>query len=195
MTETMHLTVAELEAGLPHIRQSPDDGGVVEMIVRRPNTNEREILHTCELDVAEGLAGDNWKMRGGSSNPPKPPNPAMQITVMNSRAAALVAREKDRWALAGDQLFIDLNLSMENLPAGTQLEIGSAILEISAPPHTGCKKFVARFGLEAMQFVNSPTGSALRLRGLNARILRSGVVRVGDRAKKVQVLIESGTMA
>lgn len=187
MTDALHLTTGELEAGLDIISQSPDNDGVVEMIVRRPASNEREVLVIGELDVNEGLIGDNWKFRGASSSPPKLPNPAMQLTVMNSRAIALVAREKGRWSLAGDQIFVDLNLSIENLPPGTQIEIGSAVIEISEPPHTGCKKFVARFGLDAMQFVNSPTGSALRLRGLNARIIRSGTIRVGDKARKISL--------
>jgi MOSC domain-containing protein YiiM len=109
----------------------------------------------------------------------------MQINIMNSRVTALVAQEKSRWSLAGDQLYIDMDLSKENLPAGTRLEIGSAVLEVSPLPHTGCHKFVARFGVEAMKFVNSPVGKELCLRGINAKVVQGGVVRLGSTAKKL----------
>jgi hypothetical protein len=185
MKEAAHLTTAELESGLAEIRQSPKDEGILELIVRRPRTGEREILQMAELDATEGLIGDSWKTRGSSSTPDKSPNRDMQLTLMNSRVIALLAREKSRWPLAGDQLFIDLDLSIDALPPGTQLALGSAVIEITAAPHTGCKKFTARFGMEAVQFVNSPMGKRLRLRGLNARIVRSGVISVGDRIKRI----------
>jgi MOSC domain-containing protein YiiM len=178
--------MAELEAGLDEIRRSPKDGGLLEMIVRRPRTGEREILEAAELDLKEGLVGDNWKARGSSGTPDGSPHPELQLTLMNSRVIALVAREKARWPLAGDQLFIDLDLSAENLPPGTQLNLGSAVIEITACPHTGCKKFVERFGSEAVKFVNSPGGNQLHLRGLNARIVRPGIIRAGE---KVVILL------
>lgn len=109
----------------------------------------------------------------------------MQINIMNSRAIALIACERDRWALAGDQLYIDLDLSGSNLPPGTRLELGSAILEITAPPHTGCSKFAARFGVEAVKFVNSVRGRQMNLRGLNARVVKPGAVRKGDIVRKI----------
>ncbi|HZV36794.1 MAG TPA: MOSC domain-containing protein, partial [Verrucomicrobiae bacterium] len=136
-----------------------------------------------ELNPNDGLAGDNWKLRGSSE---KAPNPAMQITVMNSRAIALVAGDKSNWPLAGDQLYVDLDLSIDNLPPGAQLAIGAAIIEISPHPHTGCKKFLARFGEDAVQFVNSPQGKQLWLRGLNARIVQPGTIRIGDKVRKLQ---------
>ena len=185
MSEPIHKTLAELESGMEEILRSPMDDGVLKLIVRRPQTGEREILPAAELDVSEGLIGDNWITRGNSSTPPQPPKLDMQLTVMNSRVIALLAREKNRWPLAGDQLFVDLNLSVETMPPGTQLGVGAAIIEITAPPHTGCKKFMARFGPDAVQFVNSPVGKQLRLRGLNARVVRSGVIRVGDKAKRL----------
>jgi MOSC domain-containing protein YiiM len=104
---------------------------------------------------------------------------------MNARVAALVAQDKDCWQLAGDQLYLDMDLSADNLPPGTQLAIGSAIIEVTPPPHTGCNKFVARFGLDAMKFVNSPVGQALHLRGINAKVIQPGTIRVGDTAKKL----------
>jgi MOSC domain-containing protein YiiM len=174
-----HLTREELEAGLEAIGGSPKDRGVLELIVRRPQSGVRELLELGELDPAEGLVGDNWRARVAM------PNPETQVNVMNSRVIALVAQDRGRWSLAGDQLFVDLDLADENLPPGTHLEIGTAVIEVSAEPHTGCRKFVERFGVEAMKFVNSPVGRRLRLRGLNARVLRAGVVRVGDFARKM----------
>lgn len=173
-----HLTRAELEAGLDAIRNSPKHEGVVELIVTRPSHGAREILDQARLDPADGLVGDSWRTRVES------PDPETQINVMNARAIALIAQDKGRWPLAGDQLFVDLDLADENLPPGSQIEIGSAVIQVSAEPHTGCRKFVERFGVEAMKFVNSPVGRQLHLRGINARVVRAGTVRVGDVARK-----------
>ena len=185
MDGVRHLTMAELEAGLGEIRCSPKDEGVLELIVRRPQEDEREVLEEAELHAEEGLVGDSWRRRGSSRTADGSPHPDTQLNVMNSRAIALVARDRGRWPLAGDQLFIDLDLSDENLPAGTRLALGSAVIEVTAQPHTGCKKFVARFGLDAMKFVNSPVGKQLHLRGINARVVRPGVIRVGDVVRKI----------
>jgi hypothetical protein len=185
MAEVKHLTMEELEAGLDEIRQSPKDEGVLNLIVRRPQTDEREILHEGELDLADGLVGDSWKTRGSSRTEDGSSHPDMQINIMNSRVIALLAQDKDRWQLAGDQLFIDIDLSEENLPAGTRLALGSAVLEVTEIPHTGCKKFVSRFGLDAMKFVNSPLGRQLHLRGINARVVQPGMIKVGCVAKKI----------
>jgi hypothetical protein len=179
-----HLTRAELEAGLDSIRSAPRDAGELQMIVRRPAVGERELLDVGHLDVVDGLVGDTWKMRPSAKMPDRTPHPDMQINVMSVRAISLIARDKTRWALAGDQLFLDMDLAVENLPAGTRLEIGTALLEVTGEPHTGCGKFVERFGVDAMKFVNSPVGRALCLRGINARVVRNGVARVGDRARK-----------
>ena len=180
-----HLTWDELEAGLEAIRQAPADDGTLELIVRRPAIGVREILEVGELDLAEGLVGDTWIVRGSSRTPDGTSHPDMQLNIMSTRAVALVAQDRDRWALAGDQLFIDLDLSGRNLPPGTRLALGSAVIEITPQPHTGCQKFVARYGLEAMKFVNSPVGRELHLRGVNARVVRAGTIRVGDSARKV----------
>ncbi|MEZ4736699.1 MAG: hypothetical protein R3E79_57190 [Caldilineaceae bacterium] len=185
MTEVNHLTMAELEAGVEMIRQAPKDGGVLDLIVRRPQSEAREVLTEGQLDLVEGLVGDNWRTRGSSRTADGSAHPDMQLNIMNSRAAALVAQTKERWQLAGDQLFLDMDLSAENLPPGTRLTLGSAIIEVTPEPHTGCKKFVARFGLDAMQFVNSPIGKTLRLRGLNAKVVQPGTIRVGDVARKL----------
>jgi MOSC domain-containing protein YiiM len=173
-----HLTRNELEAGLDTIRNSPKDNGPVELIVSRPQPGARAILDEAQLDPASGMTSDSWAMRVSA------PDPATQLTVMNARAIALIAQDRERWPLAGDQLYVDLDLADDNLPPGTQLEIGGAVIEVSAQPHTGCGKFVHRFGVDAMKFVNSPLGRQLHLRGINARVVRAGAVRVGDRARK-----------
>ena len=183
-TISSHLTTDELQSGWDHIRLSPKDEGVLDLIVRRPAVNEREVLEQAELDLVQGLVGDTWNRRRSKSTPDGSPNIEMQITVINSRVAALVAREKSRWQLAGDQLYVDMDLSAENLPSGTRLLLGSAVIEVTAPPHLGCQKFVARFGLEAMKFVNSPLGKELRLRGLHARVVQPGRIRTGELARK-----------
>jgi len=175
------LTTAELEAGLAHIREAPADSGVVEMIVRRPDTEAREVLSVATLDVDEGLVGDNWKARGSRKTEDGNAHPLMQLNLMNARATQLIAGERERWPLAGDQFYVDLDLSDENLPPGTRLQIGSAEVEVTGEPHLGCKKFSARFGRDAMLFVNSEVGKQLNLRGINARVIEGGEVKVGDR--------------
>ncbi|MFN7927375.1 MAG: MOSC domain-containing protein [Blastocatellia bacterium] len=185
MMEVRFLTKEELEVGLPAIRQSPKDEGELQLIVRRPAVDARELLTQAELDTVVGLVGDTWKERRSSRTEDGSPHPDMQLNIINTRAIALISPDETRQPLAGDQLFLDLDLSKENLPAGTRLALGTAVIEVTAQPHTGCKKFVERFGVEAMKFVNSPVGRELCLRGINARVLQSGVIRVGDRAKKL----------
>ena len=185
MLDTHHLSMTELEAGMENIRQSPKDNGVLKLIVRRPRDDEREIVDQGELDPQAGLVGDNWKIRGSKHSPDGSANVNAQITVMNSRLIGLVAQDQERWPLAGDQLYVDMDLSEENLPPGTRLVLGPAVIEVSAEPHTGCRKFSSRFGVEAMKFVNSPEGKKLRLRGINARVVQAGTIRVGDAVRKV----------
>jgi hypothetical protein len=171
----MQLPLSELESGLPQIRAAPADRGTVELIARRPGKDERDVLEEAELDPAEGLIGDHWRIERGADT---------QLTLMSSRAAALVAGPRDRWALAGDQLYVDLDLGYANLPPGTRLSVGSAVIEVTAVPHTGCGKFVRRFGLDAQKLVNSPAGRELNLRGINAKVVTGGIVRRGDTISK-----------
>ena len=180
-----HLTMQELEAALDHLREAPKDDGVLQLIVCRPEVDQRAEMVQAELDPVKGLIGDNWIVRGSSKTPDGSAHPEMQINIMNVRVTALVAQERERWSLAGDQLYIDMDLSKENLPAGSRIQVGSAVLEVSPLPHTGCHKFVSRFGMDAMKFVNSPLGKELCLRGINAKVVQAGTVQVGHKVKKV----------
>ena len=177
-------SVAELDAALPHIQSAPRDTGVLAMIVRRPAVEAREVLDEARLDPVVGLVGDTWPQRPSSRTPDRTPHPEMQLTLMSARVIEAIAGPEGAWPLAGDQLFVDLDLSAANLLPGTRLAIGEAIVEVSTQPHTGCEKFVRRFGLDAMKWVNSPAGRALNLRGINARVIEGGRVRVGDRVAR-----------
>ena len=177
MDTQLHMSLAALEEGLDEIHRSPRDRGRVDLVIRTPAVDQREILAVAELDPERGLLGDDWW--GPDAEPGR------QVTLMNSRAAALLAQSPDRWALAGDQLYVDFDLSVENLPAGTRLAVGSAVLEATGVPHRGCKKFMARFGLDALAFVNSERGYALNLRGINARVITHGTVSPGDVIRKL----------
>ena len=184
VSTVQHLTTDQLDAGLTHIAASPGDVGTVEMIVRRPEEDAREVLDGCELVVGAGLAGDNYLARGSSSTDDGSAHPEAQLNLMNSRAIDLVAAgDRSRWALAGDQFFVDLDLSVDNLPVGTRLSLGTAIIEVAAKPHNGCAKFAARFGQDAARWVNREQQQ--RRRGLNAMVVQAGRVRQGDTITKL----------
>jgi hypothetical protein len=186
MSGVKHASMLELEAALEEIRRSPHDHGVLELIVRRPQVGVRETLDVGELDAVQGLVGDTWSQRKSRRTADGSPHPGMQLNIMNSRVIALLAERKERWPLAGDQLFLDLDLSVTNVPPGTRFALGSAVIEVTDQPHTGCDKFVSRFGVDATMWVNSPLGRQLQLRGINARVVQSGTIRVGDLARKVR---------
>ena len=177
----MHRSLEDLRSGLDEIRSAPLGDGVVRLIVRRPAEDERESIDEGLLDVDEGLVGDTWKARGNQHTPDGAADPQAQLTLVNARAAAVIFGDPERWAPAGDQFYVDLDISVANLPPGTRVRIGEAEIEISAKPHTGCAKYAARFGRDALSFVSSPEGRGLRLRGVNARVISGGSVRVGDR--------------
>ena len=179
-----HLTITELDAGLDHVMRSPQMHGTVELIVVRPGFGERRVLEEADLDVVSGVVGDTWNARPSRRTTDGSPHPDMQINIMNARCIALLAQELERWPLAGDQLYVDLDLSAGSLPPGTRCELGSAVVEITEQPHRGCAKFADRFGSAALRWVNSVQGRELRLRGVNARVVRSGRVRRGDRISR-----------
>jgi hypothetical protein len=181
----VHRTQAELIEGLTAIRRSPRDQGPLELIVRRPAVDAREVLEEATLDESVGLVGDTWSQRPSTRTEDGSPHPRMQLNIVNARASALIAVDPDRRQLAGDQLHLDLDLSEENLPAGTRLSIGTAVIEITEQPHRGCAKFSARFGADALRFVNSPEGRAVNARGVNAAVITGGVIRTGDIATKL----------
>jgi hypothetical protein len=179
-----HRELEILESALEDIRGAPADTGTVELIVRRPEVEAREVLDAADLDEAEGLVGDCWRTRGSKSMEDGSANPDCQITLMNARSAAAIAGPRERWPLAGDQLYVDFDLSGANLPPGTRLQLGDAVLEVSAEPHLGCGKFAKRFGVDALKFVNSAAGRELNLRGINTRVVRGGEVRTGAAISK-----------
>jgi len=178
MTSDKHLSAEKLEQGVEHILASPSDDGKLMLIVIRPSVDQRETPAEGRLDIEQGLVGDSWLTR-------KNADPEMQLNIMNVRVTGLVAQTRDRWSLAGDQLYPDMDLSDENMPPGTQLSLGDAIIEVTEPPHTGCKKFAARFGVDAMVFVNSGRGKKLNFRGINAKVVQSGDIKIGDVARKL----------
>jgi MOSC domain-containing protein YiiM len=178
--EVRHLSFEELEAGLDWVRQSPPDQGRVELIVRRLGEGEREVLGEAQLSTTDGLVGDAWASRKTTSTATGSPNPDRQVTLINARLALLVAERPDRRPLAGDQLYLDLDLGVDNLPPGTRLKIGGALIELTEEPHLGCAKFVRRFGPDAMRFVNSAVGRRHRLRGANTMVIQGGTVHTGD---------------
>ena len=171
------VTIEDLEAGWQRTEDSPQDMGTVEMIVRRPKPEEREELASATFTAEAGLAGDDWLRRSGK--------PEAQITMMNSRLINLLAGDKTRWALSGDQLFVDLDISQDNLPAGTRLQIGEVVMEVSPLPHTGCTKFARRFGGAARKWVMTDEGQLARRRGIYTKVIVDGVIRVGDRIQKL----------
>lgn len=175
-TPIMTTSLDSLNASLDWIRKSPKHIGEVKLIVCRPGVGERKQLAKARLDTVFGLEGDNWYQRGNKKMPDGKANPDMQLNLMNARVIEAIAESEERWSLAGDQFYVDLDLSKRNLPPGTRLQIGSAVIEVTAEPHLGCKKFMDRFGKDAVSFVNSDAGKALNLRGVNARVVQHGDV-------------------
>lgn len=178
------LPLEALEAGLGGVRDAPAESGVLEVIALRPAVGERELVDSARVDLEAGVVGDMWAEKPTSKT--GAPDPEAQVTLMGSRAAALVSDGGDHedWAQAGDQLYVDIDLSEANLPAGSRVAIGDVVLEISAEPHLGCGKFIKRFGVDAMKLVNSPTGRELRLRGVNTRVVVPGTIRTGDPVRR-----------
>ena len=181
-----HLSLDELREGLPEIRQSPKDHGTLKAIVIRPAEDQRIFQRECCLSPELGLEGDSWSRGCWLSLPDGSPHPDVQVTIMNARSIDLIAQQESRWSLAGDNLYVDLDLSDDNLPCGQHLSIGSVLLEVVERSHTGCSKFAGRFGKDATKFVNSEEGTRLHLRGIYARIAQAGTVKVGDPVVKVK---------
>lgn len=181
---TKHLSKEQIEARLDWIKASPADKGTLAGLCIRPELNQRRELESCLLSPEGGVEGDFWvrqcwkKLEDGSSDP------IVQVAIMNARAVDVVAGSRDRWKLAGDQLFVDFDLSEDRIAPGDRLQIGEAVVEIAPIPHTGCDLFRDRYGMDAVKFINSKLGKSLRLRGVFAQIVRGGMVRLGDPVQK-----------
>jgi len=160
-------TAQEFETGWAAVEPGPLGRGTVRGICIRVEEGVHETPERAEVTVEDGLVGDRWAHGGRDAD--------AQITLMNVRVAELIGGPLD---LAGDNFQVELDLSEDALPVGTRLRIGSALLEVSPAPHTGCKKFRERFGLDALKWVND--NREQRLRGMNCRVLESGTVTVGD---------------
>ncbi len=180
-----HLTTEQLHDGLPFIRQSPEDHGVLKALVIRPSVDERLSLQHVELSPEGGVHGDAWANGSWKTLPDGRPHPDVQVTLTNARFMDLIAQDENRWSLSGDNLFVDFDLSHENLAPGQRLALGTTLLEVTAVPHNGCKKYAQRFGKDAVRFVNTPHGKALRLRGIYAKVIQAGVVTVSDLISKI----------
>ncbi|MFV0307866.1 MAG: MOSC domain-containing protein [Desertimonas sp.] len=180
-----HLDADQLAAGLAHIRASPTDDGILKLVVARPSAGERHVVAVGELSLADGLIGDNWNQRPSRRSADGGPHPDMQLNLINARLSAHIAEDEAHRALCGDQLHVDLDLSVDNLPPGTRLAIGDAVIEITDQPHTGCAQFRERFGGAALRFVNTGPGKQLRLRGINAKVVEPGRIAAGDAIRKV----------
>ena len=180
-TAAPHRSAAELEAALDLLRGAPRETGSLALVVRRPAEGVREILTEGTLDLDGGLLGDNWLERTTAAARESGRHLKAQLNVMSARMVGLLTADPEAQALAGDQLFVDLDISHTNLPSGSRLAFGDPaggpVIEVTDKPHNGCKKFLHRFGQDALEFVNSPTGKELRLRGFNARVVRPGTVR------------------
>ena len=175
-----HMTIAQLEVGLAEVGRSPTGEGTLELIVRRPVSEEREVLETATLTVEEGLVGDNWNQRPSNRTEDGGPHPDMQLNLINSRFLALIAGDPERMELAGDQLAVDLSLGSDDLPPWSRIRIGGAVIQVTDQPHTGCAKFTKRFGLDVFHFLKTDGGQAMNLRGINARVVVPGTIRRGD---------------
>ncbi len=178
-------TAEQLEAGMAGVLDAPSEEGPVRLVVRRPGRGQREILEEGQLDTERGLIGDDWINRPGMNR--DTPSPHAQVTVMNARVAELISGDPEpaTWAQCGDQLYVDLDISEANMPTGTRFSVGDAVLEVQAEPHTGCVQFRSWWGGDALRHISTTEGQALRMRGVNTRVVQSGTVRPGDAARKL----------
>ena len=180
-----YIASSEIEARFEWVLEAPADAGRVESLVIRPAVNQREPLQRVMFSPQQGVEGDNWLSSCWKKLPSGESDPDVQVAIMNARMIEVLTNDKSRWPLAGDQLFVDFDLSVGNLAVGDRLQVGAAVLEITAEPHRGCSKFKKRFGQDALTFVNSPQGDVHRLRGVYAKIVSAGEVCVGDSVSKI----------
>ena len=175
----------ELLESLPYILSAPADEGQVRAIVIRPAAGQRRMLDRVDVSARGGLEGDHWAEGCWLSTEDGAPHPDVQVCIMSARCIEAIAGPEANWAAAGDNLFIDMDLSPENLPPGTRVAIGTVELILTAEPHNGCQSFIDRYGRDACVFVNTGPGKANRLRGIYGRVTRDGTIRRGDVMRKI----------
>ena len=179
------LTTEQIILGFPQVTESPADGGRLELIVVRPSDGERVLPESVRVSPESGVEGDKWVNSKGHDMPDGQPDPRVQVTLMNARLLRLISGGEERMPLAGDNLVVDLDLSDDNMPPGQRLSVGEAVLEVTEVPHNGCGTFLERYGRDAVKFINSPEGKRLHLRGVHAKVITAGTVRVGDDVRKI----------
>lgn len=180
-----HLTTQEIEAGLPDVHASPKDHGELVAIFTRPAVGERRELQATEITAECGIPDDHWSKGCWKSLENGAPDPDVQISLMSSRFINLIASSRENWGLSGNNIFVDLDLTPENLPIGQKLKVGAAELVITAVPYTGCAKFIERYGRDACVYVNRGLGRDMRLRGVYGRVVKDGYIKVGDKVTKL----------
>ena len=177
-----------LDKPINYNQSSPRDNGVVKLLVIRPETHVRTLPNAVVVSVEQGVVGDKWeaectiKLENGKSNPD------LQIAIINTKVIKEIAQsdfDMDRLALAGDNIYADLNLCEENMPVGQQIQIGNTLLEVTPFPHFGCKKFSERYSVEDLKVVNSTAGKPQHLRGIYVKVIKNGSISIGESIKKI----------
>jgi hypothetical protein len=179
------ITAAELEAALPSVLAAPGGAGLVRLLCTRPQPNARAFPEVLTLSRGKGATGDYHPARPWLRLPDGSPDPRIEVSIMPWRVLDLVWRERDRVAHPGDNIAVDMTLAEADLPAGTRLAAGTAILRVSDVPNDGCAKWKVRYGKAAHDWITTPDHLRLRLRGLYAAIEQDGEVRIGDTLRRL----------
>ncbi|MFT6089771.1 MAG: hypothetical protein ACJAWM_001153 [Sulfitobacter sp.] len=180
-----HATTAECEAALEHILAAPDSGAVIGQLCFRPDFEQRSFPDTLEMTVKHGITGERWTKKPWLTLPNGDPDPRIQVSILSQRVMDLCWRDRENTVHPGDPIVVDMDLSAANLPVGTRLSAGSAILEVSDKFNTGCIKWHDRYGNDSLRWINKADHREYRLRGILCKIVQDGTVKVGDQLIKL----------